>query len=143
MSDIRFFSNIFSNIWVKYFLGFNWFLCNSFLVNVLFLWFSYIINAASILTCNFFYGISSHVQKNCAIQDTAPQLKQAMKWQRGNIGLAPPLSTILYIFFKFQPPAQTKNFITPLCIRNEESITSMNTERSLLNVFGFRFILSL
>ena len=56
-------------------------------------------------TCDVLYGVGPHVQHDGAVEDAAPQLEQTVEGQRGHVGLAPPLPTVLHILLKLQPPA--------------------------------------
>lgn len=59
----------------------------------------------NILTCYLFNAVSTHVEQHAAVDDAAAELKQTVEGKSGDVWLAPPLPTILYIFLKLQPPA--------------------------------------
>lgn len=62
-------------------------------------------------TCNLFNAVSVHVKQHAAIDDAAPELKQAVQREGSNIRLAPPLPTILHVLLEFQPPAGDKTTV--------------------------------
>lgn len=63
-------------------------------------------SAGKPLTCNLFDGVGVHVEQHAAVDDAAAQLKQAVEGESGDIGLTPPLPTILHVFLKLQPSAR-------------------------------------
>lgn len=69
------------------------------------LWY-YCMSVRKIITCNLFDAVSVHVEQYAAIDDATSQLKQAVEGKCCDIGLAPPLPTVLHIFLKLQPPAR-------------------------------------
>lgn len=56
-------------------------------------------------TCNLFHAVGANVQQHRAVDDAAPQLREAVQGQRGHVGLAPALAAIFHILLKLQPPA--------------------------------------
>lgn len=58
------------------------------------------------LTCNLFNAVSMHVKQHAAIDDATAKLKQAVQGKSSNVGLTPPLSPILNILLKLQPPVR-------------------------------------
>lgn len=62
-------------------------------------------------TCNLFNAVGVHVEQHAAVDDAAPELKQAVERESSDIRLAPPLPTILHVFLEFQPPAGDKTAV--------------------------------
>ena len=63
-------------------------------------------SAGEILTGNLFDAVSVHVKQHAAIDDAAAELKQAVEGESGDVGLAPPLPSILHVLLKLQPPVR-------------------------------------
>lgn len=63
---------------------------------------------ATRITCNLFNAGCTHVKQHAAVDDAAPQLKQTVQRKSGHVGFAPPLATVLHVFFKLQPSVREK-----------------------------------
>lgn len=59
-------------------------------------------------TCNLLNAVGVHVEQHAAVDDAAPELKQAVERQGGNVRFAPALPAVLHVFFEFQPPDGTR-----------------------------------
>lgn len=62
----------------------------------------------ALITCDLFNGVSVHVEQHAAVDDAAPELKQAVEGESRHIGFAPPLAAILHVFLELQPPASQR-----------------------------------
>lgn len=60
------------------------------------------------ITSNLFNAVSVHVKQHAAIDDATPQLKQAVERESRDVRLAPPLSAVLHVFLKLEPPARRR-----------------------------------
>lgn len=68
-------------------------------------------SAGKILTGNLFNAVSVHVKQHAAIDDAAAELKQAVEGESSDVGLAPPLPSVLHIFLKLQPSARWRQWM--------------------------------
>lgn len=56
------------------------------------------------LTGDLFDAVGVHVEQHAAVDDAAAELEQAVQRQRGHVRLAPPLTAVLHVLLKLQPP---------------------------------------
>lgn len=61
---------------------------------------------ATKITCDLLNAACAHVKQHAAVDDAAPQLKQAVQGEGGHVGFAPPFASIFHVLFKFQPPVR-------------------------------------